>query len=80
MTRDDFERWLDDPVTKLVMRAFLLAAEKNRDAWIKASWDGGACSKEMLSELRTRSDAYRAIAETNYEGFCEMNGEIPHDE
>lgn len=79
-SRDDFVRWLDDPVTAFVMRAMLLASDDCREAWVKASWDNGACSKEMLAELRTRADAYRAIAETGYEGFCAMLGEQPNEE
>ena len=79
-TRDDFARWLDDPVTAWVMRAHLKAAEANKDQWIAASWENGACSREMLAELRTRADAYRAIAEAGYEAFCEMLGEEPNDE
>lgn len=79
-SRDDFARWLDDPVTAFVMRGFLEAAEANKAQWIAASWEGGACSEKMLAELRTRADAYRAIAETNYEGFCHMLGETPNVE
>jgi len=80
VTRDDFAAWLEHPVTGWVMRAFLKGADENREAWIKASWDGGACSRELLAELRTRADAYLAIAETGYEGFCEMHGETPNEE
>lgn len=79
-SRDDFARWRDDRVTDWVIRAHLAAAETNRTAWTEASWNGGACSKEMLLELRTRADAYLAIAETGYEGFCDMLGETPDEE
>ena len=79
-SRDDFARWLDDPVTNWVMRAHLMAAETNKTAWIDASWGNGAASKEMLAELRTRADAYLAITQTGYEGFCDMLGEQPNEE
>ena len=79
-SRDEFARWLDDAVTRYVMRAHLAMAETNKAEWTKASWDNGACSKEMLLELRTRADAYRAIAEMTYEGVCDANGDEPNDE
>lgn len=79
-SREDFDRWLDNSVSRWVMRALTAAAEANKAAWIEASWGGGGCSKELLAELRTRADAYRALPETTYEGFCDMLGEQPNDE
>lgn len=79
-SRDDFARWLADPVTAYVMQAFLKMAEANRAEWIRTSWDGGGCSKELLAELRTRADAYRALPEANYDSICDANGDEPHDQ
>lgn len=79
-SREDFARWLDNSVTEWVMRALVAAADANREAWIGHSWDAGGCSREMLAELRTRADAYRALPDTTYDGFCDMLGEKPNEE
>lgn len=79
-SREDFARWRDDPVTDFVMRALIAAAEANREAWIKASWDNRGGSREMQLELHTRADAYRALPDTGYDGFCDMLGETPNEE
>lgn len=79
-SREGFTRWLDNSVTEWVMRAMIAAADANKAAWIDASWEGGACSKEMLAELRTRADAYRALPDTDYDGFCDMLGEQPNED
>jgi hypothetical protein len=76
---EEFARWRDDPVTRWIFSAILMGVEANRAAWMRASWDNGACSKEFLQELRTRADAYMALIETPYEGWCEMNGDEPSD-
>lgn len=78
--REDFARWLDDPVTRWVLRALEAGAEKQRAAWSQASWDNGHANPALLQELRVRADAYRAVAESNYEGFCDMLGDEPRDE
>lgn len=79
-SRDDFARWLQDPVTRFVMAAHRKTAEDNRAAWISQSWDNGQANPLTLLELRTRADAYLAITDTPYEGYCEALGEEPRDE
>ena len=65
---------------KLVVAAFLGIAAEQQAEWARRSWDGGECDPLLLCELRTRADAYRAIAETSYEGFCEQLGLEPAPE
>lgn len=79
-SRDDFARWLDDPVTGYVMRAHLASAAANEAEWKRVSWDNGIASQATLNELRTRADAYKAIAEMTYEAVCDANGDEPNDE
>lgn len=79
-SRDDFDRWLDDPVTDAVMRAHEAMAEANKAEWTRVSWDNGAASPSLLRELRVRADAYRAISEMSYEALCDALGEQPNDE
>jgi hypothetical protein len=74
-TAEEFARWRDDGVTQWVMRAVQTAAEQNKAAWMKASWENGAASPALLQELRTRADAYLALAESPYETWAEWNGD-----
>lgn len=73
--REDFARWLDDPVTDWVMRAHRAMAAANRAEWERISWDNGIANQAALSELRTRADAYMAIAEMTFESVADANGE-----
>lgn len=79
-SREDFARWQADRVTQWVMAAHRAAADANKAAWVDQSWVGGACSRDVLTDLRIRADAYLAIADTSYEGFCDMLGEEPNEE
>ncbi len=64
---EDFARWRDDRVTRLVLRALGRAAEAQRKAWDDASWHGGVVRgdqlRDTLMELRVRADCYRAIGD-----------------
>jgi hypothetical protein len=67
ISAEEFAAWRDDPVTQIVLKAHLEMAEKQREGWAKASWDAGTVDPLLLTELKTRADAYRAIAECSYE-------------
>jgi hypothetical protein len=77
MTREDFTRWREDPVTRAVIAAHRKTAEDNKAAWMAASWENGHSNPATLQELRVRADAYLAIAEMNYEGVMETLGLEP---
>ena len=76
-TMEEFQTWKDSPVTQWVTKALALASQKNKDSWIKESWEGKNPDPMLLCELSTRADAYSAIAETAYERWCEFNGDDP---
>jgi hypothetical protein len=76
---EEFARWRDDRVTQWIFTAICTGAEANKEAWLDASWRKGAASQPYLQELRTRADAYMALIETSYSGWCEMNGDEPSD-
>ncbi len=67
---EEFQRWLDDPVTRLVFAALRAAQDAQKAAWTAASWDGGQVRGEalttLLSELRVRADCYGALAEMTF--------------
>lgn len=68
-TEEEFLAWRDDPVTQFMRDAFLAMAEQQRAEWMRCTWETGNCDTYTLGELRTRSDAYKAIAEADYSDF-----------
>lgn len=68
---EDFARWADDPITKLVLGALNKAADAQKAQWDKASWGGGIARPDdlarTLQELRVRADAYRSLAEMTFD-------------
>lgn len=69
---EDFEQWLDNPVTRWVFEGCRIGAELNRQAWINASWDNGKSDPLELAELKSRADAYLALPDTPFERWCEI--------
>lgn len=78
--RDEFAAWRDDPTTRFVFAALAFAEAEQKDAWFEASWAKGEANALLLTELRTRADAYAALLETDYEGFCDWLGVEPENE
>jgi hypothetical protein len=70
-SREEFDAWLDHPVTRFVLGALERQAQAQEAEWRHWSWEVGTADQRQLDELRTRADAYRSMAETSYEGFCE---------
>jgi hypothetical protein len=52
--RELFEEWLANPVTERVLEAVKEMAERNKDMWVKTSWDGGQCDPVQLADLKAR--------------------------
>lgn len=75
---DDFARWRDDPVTKMVMAALSEAEKEQKLQWLGASWEGGVARapelERTLLELRVRADAYRALQEMTLGDLCAWLG------
>lgn len=71
MLDEDFARWRDDPITRLVFTALGNAEAAQKQAWDDASWNGGMVRADMLrdtlNELRVRADCYAALRELNVE-------------
>ena len=73
ITEDDFAAWRDHPVTKWVFDSLTIVAEAQREHRMEVSWGTGTAPPEMLLELRTRQDAYRAIIDVEYARLCEVH-------
>ncbi len=67
---EDFARWRDDPMTRLVLDALEQAEQAQKAEWDAYSWGGGRVRsdelKETLQELRVRADCYRALREMTF--------------
>ncbi len=79
-TREDFDRWREDSVTRWVMKACQAVSEAQENEWRQISWVNGRANEAALRELRTRADAYRALFETDYFAWCGANNEEPNDQ
>lgn len=70
-------------MTRMVLKALNAASDAQKQAWEAASWDGGRVRaddlKDLLQELRIRSDCYRALSELSIEDIMQWLG-IEHAE
>lgn len=83
-SREAFDRWKEDFVTRWVMGACRKAASDCEQLWTESTWVQGAPNPandaktmSMLRELRTRADAYLGFAGLTYEAACDLNGDEP---
>jgi hypothetical protein len=78
-TRDDFDIWSVHPVTQYVMKAMATHAQRQRDAWVGMSWDGGKADPDTLIELRTRADTLDGFCGLTFEAVQSLNGDSAED-
>lgn len=75
---EDFTRWRDDPMTRLVLKALDAAAEAQKAEWDAASWQGGKVRAEdlrdLLQELRVRADCYHALRDMTFDDVAAWLG------
>lgn len=76
-SREEFAAWLNDPCTTFVFAALETAAAAQKAEWESESWGKCQANPLFLMELRTRADAYTAMQDTDYEGYCEWLGVEP---
>ncbi len=72
---EDFEQWLENPVTRYVMAAAKSLAAEYKETWINQSWDGGNADRDVLVECKARADAYLDLVETPLARWAEINGD-----
>lgn len=75
ISEEEFIAWRDDPVTRWVFAGCANYAEGNKRAWTEHSFSTGIADQDFLIECRTRADAYRALADTDFQGWRIANGE-----
>ncbi len=69
---EDFAVWCEHPITRFVATVWQIASEAQRDEWTALSWGTGVADPLILTELRTRADAYRAFLETGLEQYAKL--------
>lgn len=74
-SEEEFIAWKEQPITRWVLGQCAKAAAENRQSWIDASWGAGNAEPLLLTELKTRADAYLALEQTTYEGWLDTAGE-----
>lgn len=82
MTRDEFDAWRVNPVTRWIFRGIENAQEAERAEWIRRTWDVPPRHGEQpllmaLIELKTRADALGELIDNEFETWSEWNGEQP---
>jgi hypothetical protein len=84
-TREDWQMWVENPVSQWVFQALQTAAEAQRTAWVNQTWgpdlsgEPGRPDPMHLLELKTRADAYVAMAEAPYDKLCELLDQEPKE-
>lgn len=67
---EDFARWREDPMTRMVLEALQRAEDAQKQQWDEASWGKkvvrGDDLERMLLELTTRADAYASLREMKW--------------
>lgn len=76
-SKEEFQSWQAHPLSQWVFQAIQLSAEAQKAHWLSESWEGAKADPLLLCELRTRADAYTALEETTYEGWCAAHGVDP---
>lgn len=75
-TLEEFQAWRANPVTAWILKGCQTAAEAQKQHWLEKSWNGDVDPLLRL-ECATRADAYLALEETTYEGWCDINEDNP---
>ena len=73
-TPEEFAAWCAHPITAWVASAWEKAADKQHEQWNHVSWLNGVADHDLLLELRTRADAYRAFVQSGREAYVRSHG------
>lgn len=65
--REDFNSWLDNPITVHVFRELKKVADKAKEKWVTASWDQGETDPVLLADLRARAETINDLITVSYE-------------
>lgn len=73
--QDAFEEWKAHPITEAFMKSLRVWSAEERQKWLSASWDGGACDPVLLARHKERSTLLEQLAAVGAEQIEEaLNG------
>lgn len=75
ISRDEFDLWRKDPVTRWVFAGVAAAQGQEKAEWERVSWGNGIADQQMLTVLKTRADALGELADNDFETWSLWNGE-----
>lgn len=75
ITKEDYEAWLEQPITRMVMSGVKRYAEAQRMSWSTMSWQSGVANQPALDRLKVRADAYLGLADLTYEQAIALHDE-----
>lgn len=73
--KDDFNQWLDHPVTEWVFARLRDKSEECKQSWLARSWGQGQNDPLLLADLRARAEAWTDIADMKYEDIADGGNE-----
>lgn len=80
MTREEYDGWLADPVTRWVFRGLERAAAAEQAEWQRVSWSNGVANQRVLDQLRDRASTLLELVENDFETWTKWNGEAGDDD
>lgn len=79
LSREDFEEWLDNPVTVKVFAILSKGAEEAKAAWIAKAWHKGDLSPETLAAHKERAAALEQLVTMDYDDYLGWAKEAGED-
>jgi hypothetical protein len=67
ISKDEFDSWLESPVTRVVFDLFKEHMKKAEETWMAASWEKGRVDPVLLADLRARYSVLRQITTLTHE-------------
>jgi hypothetical protein len=68
-TKEEFEAWCADPVTRFVATGVRVMIEDLKSFWVQKSWDGGSADQTELDQLTARADAHASFLQATWEDY-----------
>lgn len=65
--RENFEEWLAHPITEALLKCCDVWIDEAKEAWVKASWDGGEANPTQLARMQERARTLAQVKDVRAE-------------